>query len=415
MKDELVGEQVPCPKCAQLVVISTAEPSVGRLHEFALILRTRLLNGSLKLRRREFDTVVAPILTEAEKIGIDVGESKSLPAGSSFTAALDTLSESVLRALEHSLDTTDEDPDRERMYADSQRAFFYACILKRRLLGLPLSAAKRKDVSQSLRQTIELLYRDFDPPADFDPTRCFFFPNEAADPDAALEVPIFRTLKATRNSFEYEPRRILIPRSVRAAKLHAELKGIFDWPFANELTQDLRNLIERLDGGTEALNSNLARREPVKEGRRGFAFWWMLELPAFLFGAYVVNTIGQELKVISILVPIAVALAGGFFALLCVRFLFRAKYYYNPNLITAGLKEFLRPYYQAVSRRDSFPPYAIAIEKNYEYGFAPSMTLGGQFLGDGEEQLRNSRVASRISEVLTAKVQVEEKARQKSD
>ncbi|HEX4961293.1 MAG TPA: hypothetical protein VF173_10680 [Thermoanaerobaculia bacterium] len=235
------------PAPAQNGALETAARALVSVRTDPLVRKVESeLLGRSKLKRQQFDAVCAPILREAEALRGSLLSDFGIPEDVLPAADFDDLCERIAKAVDQSIDYAGE---------DNRRSILYSSLIARRMLALPLSSGQRETLERSLRKDAEILYRDFLPAGGVDPTRCWFLESEEADPDASIELSVYkitgRTVQADSSQsstgirVSYSTRRLLIPRSARARDAHSGKLKVEDLP-EERLDLESRRLARRI-------------------------------------------------------------------------------------------------------------------------------------------------------------------------
>ncbi len=178
----------------------------------------KLLEGEQRNNYQRFKQDWAPLLDEAEALRFRLCNDLGLPPAVAASAEFDSLCDRVLRGVDRKINYSND---------DCLRAILYASLTTKRLLGWPVSTDMRRRLERTVRTDTETLYSEFQP-ANLDHTRCWFVEGEAADPEASIELPVY---KITRREVQvnypnagvhvsFAIRRVLVPRSTRAKAIH---------------------------------------------------------------------------------------------------------------------------------------------------------------------------------------------------
>ena len=188
------------------LAVSRLDPLTHRVHE------TDERHGSTKITRQEFGVLFQPLLDEAMEIRDflrhDLKLSADLVAGTGF----DRFCEKMLRGINRRLQYRGD---------DRCRSLLYSMLQTQSMLGLPLSRAMQLELGTSIRRDTGYLYEDYEIPEDVDPTECWFFGGEPADPDASIVMPIHLVTQRTSQTVRWKRGEVLVPRSKLAADVHS--------------------------------------------------------------------------------------------------------------------------------------------------------------------------------------------------
>jgi hypothetical protein len=184
----------------------------ARLEPLIQRANAELSPASGKLGRKPFDAACSPILSDAFAVLKYLVDTLNLPGNLVELAEFDSFCETILGAVAGHLDYSTD---------DRLRSILYSMLVSKRMLGLPMSLTMRQKLEKSIRDDIEILYRGFLPPSpDFDPTRCWFMESEEPDPDACIELSVYKIVETRGASVRWESRRVLVPRSKHAKLVH---------------------------------------------------------------------------------------------------------------------------------------------------------------------------------------------------
>jgi hypothetical protein len=206
------------PKTVQAAALRDSIQTVVAVHLEPLIHRAEECAGmgkadkNKKLDRKAFVRSFEPILAKAIELRQFLVQELHIADSLVQQSEFDRLCEIVLRAVNEKMDYSTD----ERL-----KAILVSILFARRMLQLPISASLRRRLEQNIRSDTEILYKDCEAlPKGFDASQCWFLPGEEASPDDSLEMPVYKITKVTAANIAWEKRRILVPRSALAAKLH---------------------------------------------------------------------------------------------------------------------------------------------------------------------------------------------------
>jgi len=193
----------------QAVAATRLEPLIHRAEE---CIGTSKADKSKKLDRKAFVRSFEPILAEALDVRQFLVEALRIDAKLVEQSEFDRLCETVLKAVNQKMDYSTD---------DRLRAILVSILFSKRMLRLPISASLRRRLEQSIHDDAKILYKDCGTlPKDFDPSQCWFLAGEEASPDDSLEMAVYKVTKVNAGAIEWEKRKILVPRSAVAAKVH---------------------------------------------------------------------------------------------------------------------------------------------------------------------------------------------------
>lgn len=228
------------------VLRSAAQVLAGaRLAPLIHQMNSDVMNRKGRVTRRSFSKLVTPLIDEAEEVYLYLSVTLGLPEEVVRFSEFDRLGEVILGGIEGKLDY---DTD------DRLRTLYLAMLLYKRMLGLPLSGTLQRKMEQKTRENRGILYRDeFPLPDSVDVTRCWFLPDELADPEKSILMPIYRITGVEGASVSWQSSKILVPRSELAAKAH---KGKVSNDELLKHTRDPK--YRRIQEQIEALSAELA-------------------------------------------------------------------------------------------------------------------------------------------------------------
>lgn len=239
----------------------------AKLRELIRSAKEQFTSFSERVPRKRFQMSCQPLLDEADRIKSvlqdDLGLEEALLAESAF----DDFAEVVHGASQAKIQFDGD---------DRERSILFSALISRRLMTLPLSDSSRRKLVQSIRNDSKLLFgtdglRTGEYP---DLTRCYFLDGETADPDASLTIPMYRVTgrKLQVNTYagtygvrvSYASRRMLIPRSTKAAKFHSGRK-IVEPILVEDYTPQQRATADQVEELEQGRATELAR---LKEQER---------------------------------------------------------------------------------------------------------------------------------------------------
>jgi hypothetical protein len=204
---------LPSETVTEALELTVRKIADGKLKPLTQRVETQLLDSQGKIDLHRFVEVCSPVLDEAFVVRTYLMNELNLPAKLVETTRFDQLGEKILSALNEKLDFSNEE---ERL-----RSILYCMLVAKRLGKFPLSALMKQKLEKSLRNDVGILYRGFLPTAnDFDPTCCWFIESELPDPWLSFELPVYKITETKGITVRWEPRRVLVPRSQRAAMVH---------------------------------------------------------------------------------------------------------------------------------------------------------------------------------------------------
>jgi hypothetical protein len=176
-----------------------------------------------KITRGAFEALAGPMLQEAQGIHEFLVEQLKVPAELMQHSAFDEFANSIRAATASKLDYDS---------SERERNILYSSLFVTRLLALPLSAAARRTIEQSIQEDNRYLYSLFglqgtELPRSLD---CFFLSGAQADADASIIITMYRIKERKVEVDRYrrsggvrvswETRRLLVPRSKEAKPAH---------------------------------------------------------------------------------------------------------------------------------------------------------------------------------------------------
>lgn len=199
----------------------------------------KLLGASSKLNRKPFDAICAPLLDEVFAVRRYLAEDLDLPGNLVEMSEFDRVCEKLLSAINGKINYDND---------DRLRSILFSTLITRKMLSLPLSQVMRQKLEKSIRSDAEIVYRGLlTSSTSPDPTQCWFLEGELADPDASIELPLYKvTSREVKVDFfqetggvsvRYESRNVLVPRCREAEARHSQAGGKSE-PFESKATNE---------------------------------------------------------------------------------------------------------------------------------------------------------------------------------
>lgn len=222
--------------------------------------------STARIPRQRFAELYEPLVHEAVRIRDYLLHDMRCSAELVASARFDHFCELVVKGINDRIDYSDD----HRL-----RSILYGIQVAQRLLQLPISDSQQRKIERNIRHDTEILYREMgDLPEGFQAGDCWFIPGEPADPDASLELSVYKITEINAVNCRWTTRKVLVPRSRLASAVHRgdakareTLAKRAGDPVAVRLREQIAHLEHRAATEAQPIEASRQQRHAEAEGR----------------------------------------------------------------------------------------------------------------------------------------------------